>query len=183
MRQNAARGVASICFLAACSSFHVEGQQHPSTAQAPTIRVQSSMVLVDVMSQDLNNGLPVRDFRKEDFRLFDNRHEVPIATFDAGAHEDTRPVALWLVVICNEGGKSEFEASGGFAGQESLFRPALDHLRTHDTVGVAHWCDNGETQLDLRPTEDRDRTAACWQKPLNPLLSKAARLTQMRLEK
>ena len=73
-----------------------------ASAQAPTIRVQSSTVLVDVISQDLKSGLPIRDLKKEDFRMFDNRHEVRIATFDAGA--DMRPIALWLVVICNEGG-------------------------------------------------------------------------------
>src|SRR6266705_6755228 len=73
-----------------------------ASAQTATIRVQSSLVLVDVISQDLKRGLPVRDFKKEDFRMFDNRHEVRIATFDTGA--DTRPITLWLVVICNERG-------------------------------------------------------------------------------
>ena len=64
------RGVASICFLSVCASPPI------ATAQATTIRAQSSLVLVDVFSQDRNSGLPVRDFKKEDFRLFDNRHEV-----------------------------------------------------------------------------------------------------------
>src|ERR1700732_3395626 len=67
----------------------IESQQPPVSAQAPTIRVQSSLVLVDVIGQDLKSGLPVRDFKKEDFRIFDNRHEVRIATFDAGARYDT----------------------------------------------------------------------------------------------
>jgi hypothetical protein len=96
MKQNVARGVASICFLAACTSFSTESQQHPISAQAPTIRVQSSLVLVDVISQDLKSGLPVRDFKKEDFRMFDNRREVRIATFDAGARYDTRPITFCL---------------------------------------------------------------------------------------
>jgi hypothetical protein len=136
-----------------------------ASAQAPTIRVQSSLVLVDVISQDLKSGLPIRDFKKEDFRMFDNRHEVPIATFDAGA--DTRPIALWLVVICNEGGV--VGASAEFVGRESLFRSALDHLEKHDTVGVAHWCDNGETQLDLLPTEDRDSPLRVLAESLKPI--------------
>src|SRR5439155_22747450 len=85
MKDNIARGVASICFLAVCSSAPWASQQSPGLAQAPTIRVQSSLVLVDVISQDRKSGLPVRDFKKEDFRLFDNRQEVRIATFDAGA--------------------------------------------------------------------------------------------------
>ena len=136
-----------------------------ASAQAPTIRVQSSTVLVDVISQDLKSGLPIRDFKKEDFRMFDNRHEVRIATFDAGA--DMRPIALWLVVICNEGGI--VGASAEFAGKESLFRPALDHLEKHDTVGVAHWCDNGETELDLLPTEDRDSPLRVLAESLKPI--------------
>src|SRR5438128_11168197 len=85
MKQNVARGVASICFLVACTSFSIESQQPTTSPEAPTIRVQTSLVLVDVLTQDLKRGLPVRDFKKEDFRLFDNRHEVRITTFDAGA--------------------------------------------------------------------------------------------------
>src|SRR5437762_8879671 len=137
-----AGGVASICFLAVCASAPM------ATAQAPTIRVQSSLVLVDVITQDRKSGLPVRDFKKGDFRLFDNRHEVRVATFDAGARYDTRSITLWLVVICNESGLPKFGASAEFLGLEALFRPALNHLEPHDSVGVAHWCDNGDSQLD-----------------------------------
>src|ERR1700741_561269 len=136
MKQRVARGVASICFLAACTSLPISPEQRPTSPQVPAIRVQSSLVLVDVIRQNPKSGLPVRDFKKEDFRVFDNRQEVPITTFAAGAHDDTRSVILWLVVICNEGGKSEFEASGQFMAKESLFRPALDHLESQDTVGV-----------------------------------------------
>lgn len=168
MKDNFASGVASICFLAVCTSAPKASQQAPNPAQAPTIRVQSSLVLVDVISQDRNSGLPVRDFKKEDFRLFDNGHEVRIATFDAGAH-DARHITLWLVVICNEGGLAKFGASAEFLGQESLFRPALDHLETHDSVGVAHWCDNGDTQLDLLPTEDRDSAIRELAETLKPI--------------
>src|SRR5437899_10938942 len=124
-----AGGVASICFLAVCASAPM------ATAQAPTIRVQSSLVLVDVITQDRKSGLPVRDFKKGDFRLFDNRHEVRVATFDAGARYDTRSITLWLVVICNESGLPKFGASAEFLGQEALFRPALNHLETSRQCG------------------------------------------------
>jgi hypothetical protein len=70
---------------------------------------------------------------------------------------DTRAITLWLVVICNEGGLPKFGASAEFLGEESLFRPALNHLESHDSMGVAHWCDNGDSRLDLLPTEDRDK--------------------------
>ena len=168
MKQNVARRVAWICLLAGSASLAIEAQQ-PAAPQKPTIRVQTSLVLVDVISKDPKSGLPVRDFKKEDFRMFDNGHEVPIATFDAGAHYDTRPVALWLVVICNEGGLPTFGASSEFSGKESLFLPALDNLEKHDTVGVAHWCDNGDTQLDLPPSEDRDSAIRALAETLKPI--------------
>lgn len=157
----------SICLLAACTSFPLESQQAGVSAEVPIFRTQSSLVLVDVFSQELKSGLPVRDFKQKDFRLFDNGRKVPIATFDAGAQFDTRPITLWLVVICNEGGI--VGASAEFAGKESLFRPALDRLEKHDAVGVAHWCDNGETQLDLLPTEDRDSPIRVLAETLRPI--------------
>ena len=168
MKQYFAIGVASIYFLVAWTSLPIVPQQLPASPEPPAIHVQSSLVLVDVISRDPTSGLPVQDFRKEDFLIFDNRREVPVSTFAADVH-DTRPVILWLVVICNEGGKSEFEASGGFMGKESLFRPALDHLESQDTVAVAHWCDDGATQIDLPPTQGRDRAIHVLAEALKPI--------------
>lgn len=162
------RGLAPICFLAVCTGLSM-AQQDPAYLQTPTFRVQSSLVLVDVMSKDPKSGLPVRDLKKEDLRLFDNRREVRISTFDAGAQYDTRPITLWLVVICNESGLPRFGASAEFLGKESLFRPALDDLEAHDRIGVAHWCDNSETQLDLLPTEDRDDAIRVLGETLKPI--------------
>ncbi|SRR5579871_3660117 len=166
--QCSAGGVASICFLAACTGFSI-AQQNPAYPQPPTFRVQSSLVLVDVISKDLKSGLPIRDFKKEDFRLFDNGREVQISTFDAGARYDARSITLWLVVICNESGLPKFGASAEFLGQESLFRSAFDHLETFDRIGVAHWCDNGDSQLDLQPTEDHDKAIQELGETLKPI--------------
>jgi len=162
------RWVAPIYFLTACSGFSI-AQERPADAQTPTFRVQSSLVLVDVISQDPKSGRPVRDFKKEDFRLFDNRHEVRISSFDAGARYDTRPIAVWLVVICNENGLPKFGASAEFLGQELLFRPALNRLEPNDMVGVAHWCDNGDSRLDLLPTADRNRGIEELAETLKPI--------------
>jgi hypothetical protein len=147
-------GALLTCCIVACASLSVSSEQTPVPSPPPAFRVQSSLVLVDVITRDRKSGLPVRDFHKEDFRIFDNQQEVPISTFDSGAQGETRPIVLWLVVICNEQNKTG--GSANYAGKEALFRPALDHLDQHDTVGVAHWCDNGETRLDLPPTEQRD---------------------------
>jgi len=162
-------GALLICYGATLACRSVASQQAPGPTQTPIIRAQSSLVLVDVISQDPKNGLPVRDFKKEDFRLFENRHEVRIDTFDAGAQYDARPITLWLVVICNESGLPKLGASAEFLGQESLFRPALEHLEHNDRVGVAHWCDNGDSQLDLLPTEDRDNAIRQLAETLRPI--------------
>ena len=46
------------------------------------------------------------------------------------------------------------EGSGLFRGEISLFEPALKYLDSEDTVAVAHWCDDGESKLDLLPTRN-----------------------------
>jgi hypothetical protein len=100
-------GLLLICWGASLACRSIASQQASGYRQTPIIRTESSLVLVDVIGQDPKDGLPVRDFQKEDFRVFDNRQAVPIATFDAGAAFGTRPVVVWLVAICNELGKSE----------------------------------------------------------------------------
>jgi hypothetical protein len=135
------------------------------SSRSPVIRSQSSLVLVDVIARDTKNGLPLQGLRKEHFRLLDNGQEVSVTTFDTEAA--ARPVILWLAVICNERGK--IGGSANYAGKEALFRPALDHLDQHDMIGVAHWCDNGETQLDLPPTEDRDAAIRALADVIKPI--------------
>lgn len=66
---------------------------------APTFHASSFLVLLDVIAQDPKTGLPLDNLGREDFRVFDNNILVPIATFDTGKHYETRPIALWLVVI------------------------------------------------------------------------------------
>lgn len=167
MKQNLARRFASICFLSACISFSIKSQESPASPQAPTIRVQSSLVLVDVITKDPKTGLPLRNLQKSDFRVYDNHREVEISTFDAGAHFGTRPVIVWLAVICNEKGK--IGGSANYVGKEVLFRPALDQLDKTDTVGVAHWCDDGETKLDLLPTKDHDSPIGVLAETIKPI--------------
>lgn len=72
-------------------------------------------------------------------------------------------------MICNEGGLPKLGASAEFLGQESLFRPALDRLQTNDRVGVAHWCDNGDSELDLLPTQNRDKAIRELAEALKPI--------------
>jgi len=112
-------GALLISYVIPLNGRSVASQQAPAPSQAPSIHVQSSLVLVDVSTQDPKSGLPVRDFKRENFRVFDNGHETPITTFDAGALGETRPAIVWLVVICNEQGK--IGGSANYAGKERSF--------------------------------------------------------------
>jgi hypothetical protein len=152
------------------------------TGSVPVFTAGTQLVLVDVLALDPKSGLPINTLHREDFRLSDNGHAVSLAAFDSGASYDTRPVALWLVVICNlpgHGPHSTF-ASGSFAGNESLLRPALDDLDKNDRVGVAHWCDDGVAQLDLHPTKDRDAAITALTQALKPVSKEVARLIDNR---
>ncbi len=137
--------------------------QAPST-QVPTFRVDTHLVLVDVVAENAKNKLrtraPLTDLQREDFRIFDNGHEVSIRSFDIGAHYETRPIALWLVVQCNQIGSLPEWHSGFLRGKAQFLKPALAHLDKDDAVGVAHWCDDGTASLDLPPGHDPDAALA-----------------------
>lgn len=126
-------------------------QEGPPDTRFPeiTLHTSSNLVLVDVMA--LKDGLPENTLKQNDFRIFDNNRLVSIKTFDTGA--SARPLAFWFVVLCNMQGY-EKQGSGLFAGQIGLLRPALTYVEKQDTVAVAHWCDDGQSKLDLLPTSD-----------------------------
>ncbi len=147
---------------------------HPSCmaqsgAPAPTFRIDSSLTLVDVIAEKAKTGLHSREMltnlRRDDFRIFDNGHEMPILSFDIGTQNTTRPVVLWLIVQCGE-----YQADGSrmppgyhsmfMSGKAQLLRPALAHLGEDDAVGVAHWCDNGDAEIDLAPGNDTSAALA-----------------------
>lgn len=132
---------------------------NPPSDGTPVFRASTSLVLVDVLTQDSKTGLPLNELKKNDFRLLDDGHQTSILTFDAGAHFSTRPIVLWFVMICNQKHWDE-QGSGFMRNKALLLRPALDHLDKRDTVGVAHWCDNGEEAIDLAPTTDHDAPIA-----------------------
>jgi hypothetical protein len=138
----------------------VAQERPPARSQSPelTFHSSSNLVLVDVFARNPRNGLPDKTLKREDFQVLDNGRPVLIKTFDNGAQLTTRPFVLWFVVQCHMR-DWEKEGSGLFAGQISLFKPALKHLEKQDTVAVAHWCDNGDSQLDLQPTLNVEEAA------------------------
>ena len=147
-------------------------QEIPSvthSSQSPEITFHSSSNLVLVPVVALKNGLPDKTFKRDDFQVFDDGHPVSIKTFDSGAQFSTRPLALWFVVQCNMQGW-EREGSGLFAGQINLFKPALKDVDKQDRVAVAHWCDNGQSKLDLLPTSNVEQAIAVLEEVLAPTL-------------
>ena len=146
-------------------------QEAPSVPQSPEITFHSSsnLVLVDVVALKGKNGLPDKTLRRDDFQIFDNGQQISIKTFDSGAKFTTRALALWFIVQCN---MQDYEAKGSglFAGRISLFKPALKNLDKQDTVAVAHWCDNGDSQLDLLPTSTVEEAATTLEQVLKPTL-------------
>src|SRR5215472_4580917 len=142
----------------------------PAAAQQPetTIRTSTSLVLVDVVA--LKKGLPEKNLQREDFLLFDNGFPVPIKTFDSGAEFKTRPLALWFIVLCNMRGHfNETYGSGLFRGETHLLQPALMHMEKQDAVGVADWCDDGQSKLDWPPTSNVEETLTALEHVLEPV--------------
>lgn len=127
----------------------------PSQAQQPVIHVDSTLVLVDVLAQDAKTTLPIRGLKKEDFRVFDNGSEVHVQSFDLGTHYATRPITLWLTVICNQVDWDE-NGSGFIRDKGKILRPSLNQLDPNDTVAVAHWCDDQTFGVDFAPSRDAD---------------------------
>ena len=162
-----------VCVLLRClfglpvSLAQESGSSTPSMALPElTFHSSSNLVLVDVFAQNLNNGLPDSTLKKDDFEIFDNGQPVSIATFDTGTA--TRPLALWFVVQCNMKGWRN-QGSGFFAGQISLLQPALKKIAQQDKVAVAHWCDNGDSRVDLGPTSEVEQVAATLEQVLAPM--------------
>ena len=159
--------IAACVFLSCIFAAALVGQSSspPPAISEQTFRSGTSLVLLDVFALDSTTGLPLNKLTREDFRVLDGGRPVAIETFDSGVRYDTRPFTLWLVTLCNMLDYSELQ-SGLFAGKINLFRPALEHLDKHDTVGVAHWCDNGESGIDLQPNRHIDQVIAATEKSL-----------------
>jgi hypothetical protein len=140
----------------------------PPGYPAITLHSASSLVLIDVMARNTKNGLPDKTLKRDDFLVSDNGRPVSIATFDSGALSTTRPLALWFVVQCNMKGW-EAQGSGLFAKQIRLFQPAFKDVAPEDKVAVAHWCDNGDSRLDLLPSSNAEAAVNALEQVLEPI--------------
>lgn len=160
MRFAAWKWIAAVALMAYSS---LPASSQASTTQVPIFRVDAQLALVDVIAEIKEKSLHTRalltELKKEDVRVLDNGREVSIRSFDVGAHYETRPIALWLVVQCNVGLPPEWR-SGFLRSRAGTLRPVLSALHMDDTVGVAHWCDNGSAALDTPTGHDPDAALA-----------------------
>ena len=135
----------------------------PPNLDAPTLHTGTSLTLVDVIAEQSSGKLHTRqlltELKQTDFRLFDNDHEVTIRGFDVGIQHTIRPVALWLVVQCNQGFPIGW-SSGFIRNKTHWLTPALAALQPTDVIGVAHWCDDGTVELDVPPSTDGTKALA-----------------------
>jgi len=130
-------------------------------------------VLVNVLASDKHTNLPAEGLTPEDFEVFDGRAPVKIASFSSASSGTLRPITLWLVIQCPET-HPYFDwvsrGSGFLRGKVDTLTPVLQQLGALDTVGVAHWCDDGQSAIDLLPGTDRSAPA----NSLNALLNSPA---------
>ena len=168
--QGATVALVLFLLLSTVSAFGQEVPPVTRSLQSAEIVFHSSsnLVLVPVIALNASNGLPDKTLKRDDFQVFDNGHAVSITTFDSGAQLATRPLALWFVVLCNMQGY-EKQGSGLFAGQIGLFRPVLKYVDKQDTVAVAHWCDDGQSKLDLLPTKSAEEAVTVLEQVLAPV--------------
>jgi hypothetical protein len=147
-----------------------------NAAQTRSIKTTTSLVLVDAMAEDRKSGAPVEDLQQDDFQLRDNGKAVSINSFNRGKDQKLRPIQLWFVLLCNEelhtqmGGRRRGQVESTeqwgvsfLAGKTTELRPALEHLKPGDTLGVAHWCDDGQSEIDVPPSTDQDAALAAME--------------------
>jgi hypothetical protein len=169
-------GIVFIAIAGSASFARVLAKQEAavtSGAQTRSIKTTTSLVLVDAMAEDKKSGAPVGDLRQDDFQLRDNGKPVSISSFNRGKDQKLRPIQLWFVLLCNEelhtqmGGRRRGQVESTeqwgvsfLAARTAELRPALEHLKTGDTLGVAHWCDDGQSEIDIPPSADHDAALA-----------------------
>jgi hypothetical protein len=136
--------------------------------------------------EDHETQAPVQDLNYQDFQVFDNGSLLGSVVFMSGSSDRSRPMAMWLLVSCPEQGQRE-GGSGFVAGNSTALKQALANLDSASTVGVAHWCANGDANTDLLPTQDHDAPFAVLetvlhQAPVEPSKSSSKRAFQRALD-
>jgi hypothetical protein len=110
-----------------------------------------NVLMINVFVETPETRAPVQGLDYPDFQVFDNGTRLEPVVFESGATE-TWPAEIWFLVSCPQQGRSSDFATG----DASAFKQALTNLGRYSSVGVAHWCANGDADTDLLPTQDRE---------------------------
>src|SRR5262249_42191069 len=83
-----------LCCIAASLCRISRSQTGTSEAASPTFKVETRLVLVDVIAEylktDVHSRALLTELKLGDFRLFEDGKEVPIRSFDVGSAHATR---------------------------------------------------------------------------------------------
>jgi hypothetical protein len=143
--------VALLIGVVLLARLHARASQQSPVAHPP-------FVVIDVIATDKRTGAPAQELTQDDFEVFDDRSHAHVSFFVHASEASMRPVSLWFVLQCPEE-HSYYNwvsnGSGFLRGKTRMFAPVLQRLGDRDTVGVAHWCDDGKFGIDLLPTTDR----------------------------
>jgi hypothetical protein len=123
-----------------------------SSARSMTV---VNLLLINVFVESPETHAPVQGLDYSDFQVFDNGTPLEPLVFVSAASGTSRPVEIWFLASCPQQGQSR-DGSGFAAGDRSAFKQALANLDGDSSVGVAHWCANGDFGTDLLPTQDRE---------------------------
>lgn len=139
--------------------------QDATSGNVPTLHVTTNLALLDVYSMDVTG---LSSAKAENFELKVDGRVTPVRTFAHGSMDTARPIQLWLLFQCPMP-TWQSQGSSFFAGKASLLKETLDALPSETTVGVAHWCDDGVSRVDARPTTDINRVLESIETALRPV--------------
>jgi hypothetical protein len=143
------------CLIVGLLAWSLMASLSAQNGPAYTLHAHSDLTLIDLTAVDHSTFVPDKTLTREDLQVFDNGHAVAVGNVDQGTDPALRPVLLWLVVQCNMAHWTE-EGSGFVAGNAGALTKGMTHLHSNEMVAVAHWCDNGEVAVDLRPSLAHD---------------------------
>jgi hypothetical protein len=152
-------------------------------AEDEPIRTLVYLVLINVFAESRETHAPVRDLSYTDFQVVDNGTILEPSVFMSASSDTSRPIAMWFLAGCPQRG----DGSDLTGWDANALKQTLNNLDNASSVGVAHWCANGDAGADLLPTQDREAPLApleaiLRQRPVEPSDSSNKRALQRALD-
>jgi hypothetical protein len=139
-----------------------------SSSSVPSSALSSA--IIPVIVTDKHTNAPLMGLTPEDFAIFSERSAIGVSSVANSSAGSVCPLALWFAYQCPQSGIAfswVSYGSGFMKGKSTSFTPVLRKLGAQDTVGVAHWCDDGTLSVDLPTTLDRSAPSAALEEGLN----------------